>query len=171
VWVFSQKFDYIHSRYMIAAIDDFGKLIRSSYENLNPGGWAELQEYHVELRCVDDSLTGTALERWNKLILEGFEKMGRNGCAATQFKSQMIKTGFVDVTECKFALPGSPWAKGEREKMLGWMQMVNLLEGLHGVSISIFTKLLGWTIQEVEVFLANVRKDIRNTGIHFYYIM
>ena len=29
----------------------------------------------------------------------------------------------------------------------------------------------GWTVQEVEVFLVDVRKDLKDTRIYFYYIV
>jgi hypothetical protein len=77
----------------------------------------------------------------------------------------------VDVVERKFALPGNPWAKEEKEKMLGLMQMTNILDGMHGMTLAMFTKILGWGVEEVEVFLVNVRKDLQNKDIHFYYIV
>ena len=170
-WVFSDKFDYIHSRYMVAAFSDWPKLFRSCYENLNAGGYVELQEYYVEFQCIDNSLAGTALERWNKLILDAVEKTGRNGRVAAKFRSQLAAAGFVDVVERKFALPGNPWAKGEHEKMMGLMQMTNIVDGLQGITMQLFTRMLGWSADEVEVFLVDVRKDLKNRDIHFYYVV
>jgi hypothetical protein len=156
---------------MIGAFGDFPKIFRSCYESLKPGGWVEFQDYYAEFQCIDSSLSGTALEKWNRLFLEGVERMGKSGRSAAKFRSQMVDAGFVDVVERKFALPGNPWAKGDREKMLGLMQMTNIMDGLHGLSINLFTKVLGWSVQEVEVFLVDVRKDLKNRNIHFYYIV
>lgn len=170
-WVFNHRFDYIHARFMCGSFSDFPTIFRSCLENLEPGGWAEFQDYYVKLQCMDDSLAGTALERWNDCVLEGVRRMGKNGLAAARFKAQMLDAGFVDVVERKFALPGNPWAKGEDQKMLGMMQMENILDGLHGFSIGLFTKMLGMAAEEVELMLVEVRKDLRNTKIHFYYIV
>jgi len=170
-WIFTHKFDYVHGRYLIGGLGDFPKVFRSSLANLNPGGWAEFQEYYAELQCIDDSLKGTALERWNLLFLEAVEKAGKNGRSAAKFRKQMTDAGFEDVVERKFALPGNPWAKGPHQKMLGLMQQTNILDGIHGMSINLFTKVLGWTVQEVEVFLVDVRKDLKDTRIHFYYVV
>lgn len=169
--MFSYKFDYIHSRFMVGAFRNFPNVFKSCYENLNPGGWIEFQEYYVPFQCIDDSLAGTHLERWNNLILEATAKIGLNGRCAAKFKKQMTEAGFVEVEEHKFALPGNPWAKGEKEKMLGLMQMTNILDGIHGMTMAMFTKILGWSVEEVEVFLVNVRKDLQNKDIHFYYIL
>lgn len=170
-WIFTHKFDYIHSRFMIGAFSNFPRIFGYCFDNLNPGGWAEFQDYYAEFQCIDGSLAGTALEKWNRLFLDAVERVGRSGRSAARFKSQMIQAGFVDVVERKFALPGNPWAKGEREKAVGLMQMTNILDGIHGMTINIFTKALGWTIEEVEVFLVDVRKDLKDTKIHFYYIV
>jgi hypothetical protein len=156
---------------MIAAFSDWPKVFASCYENLNPGGWVEMQEYYIQFQCIDNSLAGTSLERWNNLVLEAMDKLGRNGRAARKFRSQLTAAGFVDVQERKFALPGNPWAKGEREKMLGLMQMTNALDGLHGMTMQLYTRVLGWSPEAVELFLVDVRKDVKNKDIHFYYVM
>lgn len=170
-WVFGDKFDFIHARHMTGSISDFPAMFAMCYENLNPGGWIEFQDYYVKLQCIDDSLTGTALQRWNDYIIEGVKRMGKNALACAKYKNQMMDAGFVDVTEKKFALPGNQWAKGEDQKMLGTMQLENIMNGLHGFSIGLFTKMLGMAAEEVELLLVDVRKDLRNTKIHFYYIV
>lgn len=170
-WVFSDRFDFIHSRYMSGSFSNFPEMFATCYENLNPGGWIEFQDYYVKLQAVDNSLEGTALERWNDLVIEGVRRMGKNALACAKYKRQMQEAGFVDVEEKKIALPGNPWAKGEDQKMLGTMQMENILDGLHGFSIGLFTKMLGMSAEEVELMLIDVRKDLRNTKIHFYYIV
>ncbi|KAK0610681.1 S-adenosyl-L-methionine-dependent methyltransferase [Bombardia bombarda] len=152
VWVFT-LFSYIHSRFMCGAFSSFHKVFASAFANLVPGGYAEFRDYYVRLQCVDGSLAGTDLEKWNTVLLEGVAKLGKNGLAAAKFKAQMEEAGFVDVVEKKFALPGNPWAKGKAEKVLGLIQMTNILNGLHGMSIGLFTRVYGWSVQEVEEFL------------------
>jgi hypothetical protein len=45
----------------------------------------------------------------------------------------------------------------------------NVESGLQGLSMMLFTNVLGWSAAEVDVFLVNVRKDLRNRGIHAYW--
>lgn len=42
----------------------------------------------------------------------------------------------------------------------------NLGNGASGLSLALFTRALGWTPEEVEVFLVDVRKDMKNKNIH-----
>lgn len=47
----------------------------------------------------------------------------------------------------------------------------NFSDGLSGLSMAVFTRGLGWTQEELEVFLVEVRKSIKDTKIHGYYPM
>lgn len=47
----------------------------------------------------------------------------------------------------------------------------NIEPRLEGLSMAIFTHALGWSKEEAEVFLVDVRKDIRDTKIHCYWEM
>lgn len=40
-----------------------------------------------------------------------------------------------------------------------------------GISLAFFTRGLGWTVEELEVFLVKVRKDMKNSQIHAYWPM
>jgi len=47
--------------------------------------------------------------------------------------------------------------------------MANVTEGIQGLTITLLTRCLKWTVTEVELFLMDVRKDVRNKKIHSYY--
>lgn len=161
----------IHGRHMVGAIMDIPKLFATIYENLTPGGWVEMQDYYVKLQSVDGTIDGTALQRWSQMLNFALTFTGRSGLNTIKYKRWLREAGFVDIQEEVFAIPGNPWAKGEEQKQLGALQMENILEGLYGLSIRLFTKYLGMTPQEVEAQLVEVRKDLRNRNIHFYYPM
>ncbi|KAK6840740.1 S-adenosyl-L-methionine-dependent methyltransferase [Apiospora arundinis] len=168
-WIWSYKFDYIHARHMVGSISDFARIFQTIYENLNPGGYVEFQDYYVKLDSFDGTLDGTALQRWNNMINEALIPTGRSGLNSANYARWMQEAGFEDVVEEKFAVPGNPWTRDKTHKQLGVLQRTNILEGLHGISISLFTKFLGMSTEEVEVFLADVRRDINDTRIHFHY--
>jgi len=46
---------------------------------------------------------------------------------------------------------------------------VNFTRGLYGLTVDAFTRLLGWTVEEVQVFLVDVRKDIMDKRVHAYF--
>jgi hypothetical protein len=47
----------------------------------------------------------------------------------------------------------------------------NVQPALEGLSYAVFTRGLGWSTEETEVFLAAVRKDFNDTKIHAYWEM
>lgn len=170
-WTYSYKFDYIHARHMVGSIKDFPALFEKIHGNLNPGGYAEFQDYYVKLQSVDNTLEGTALQRWNNMLNEALSYTGRSGIHSGKYKRWMQEAGFEDVTEHKFVVPGNTWAKGRNNKALGAWQMQNILDGLHGISMVLLTKFLNMSAEAVEVLLADVRRDIQDTRIHFFYPM
>ncbi len=52
---------------------------------------------------------------------------------------------------------------------LGSWSYYNLLEGLQGASMMLFTKALGWSPEAVDVFLVDVRKELKDRNIHAYF--
>jgi hypothetical protein len=47
----------------------------------------------------------------------------------------------------------------------------NIEPGFEGLSMAVFTRGLGWSKEQTEVFLVGVRKDMKNTKIHCYWEM
>ena len=54
------------------------------------------------------------------------------------------------------------------QKKIGAWFHLQTKEGLEGFTLRLFTKVLGWQIEEVQVLLAAVRKDMDNPKIHVY---
>lgn len=53
-------------------------------------------------------------------------------------------------------------------KELGRYNQVNVVECLETYSLALFTRVLGWSIEEVTVFLAGVRQELVDRSIHLY---
>jgi hypothetical protein len=50
--------------------------------------------------------------------------------------------------------------------MVGRYNWIQLYEGLQALSLRLFISFLGWSQQELEMLLLEVRKDLRNPKIH-----
>jgi len=66
-------------------------------------------------------------------------------------------------------LPVGPWPRDPRLKKVGLFEMVNMQEGLEGLSMMAFTRALDWSPERVQLFLADVRKQVRDRSVHSYY--
>lgn len=81
----------------------------------------------------------------------------------------MAEAGFQDIRVSVYKWPSNDWPNDAKFKELGIWQRENMLYGLEGFSLAPLTRAHGWTREEVEVFLVDVRKDIHNRRIHAYW--
>lgn len=94
--------------------------------------------------------------------------IGRNLCDGPNWTQHLKDAGFVDITEHKLLVPVSPWARGKKNKLLGAISLQNMTEGVASMSTAPFTRMLGWSQERLEVFLVQVRDDLKSKGIHAY---
>jgi SAM-dependent methyltransferase len=167
-WIYSHKFDYIHGRMLASCFSSHVKVFESAFNFLRPGGWFEMQDFAFPLRCIDDTMKGTAFERWLELILAGCEKLGKDLGRAPIYEKYMRDIGFVDVQQKLVAWPIGSWPKDEKMKVLGAWCKEDVLSGLNGSSMAILTRGLGMTTEEVEILLMEVRQAINSRRLHCY---
>lgn len=53
-------------------------------------------------------------------------------------------------------------------KELGRFQQANMLEALDAYSLALFTRVLGWGVEEVQLLLMRVRNDLMDRSLHIY---
>ena len=167
-WAFSYKFEYIHGRTLAWCFKSHVTVFQSAFNALRPGGWLEVQDIVIPSRCIDDSMPGTAFERWIDLIKKGCIALGRDFGRVPQYKQYLQEIGFVDVVEKQLAWPIGTWARTRRMKMLGAWCKENVLSGLQGWTMAVLTRGLGMTLAEVELLLMEVRNDINSSALHAY---
>ncbi|ERS98939.1 hypothetical protein HMPREF1624_04132 [Sporothrix schenckii ATCC 58251] len=169
-WTFAYKFDYIHSLMMTGAFRDWPGFYRQAFEFLNKDGWLEIQDIDFPLRCADGSLPpGSALQKWTDVMMEASEKAGflLNTCGkAADF---MREVGFVDIVRVPYKWPIGRWPKNERMKELGGLVRENFVGGVESMSLALCTRFLGWSLDDVKTFAAEVRYDMSNSSYHTYF--
>ncbi|KAG7403854.1 putative methyltransferase tdiE [Fusarium oxysporum f. sp. rapae] len=169
-WDYSEPFDYIHSRMMNFSVQDWPVYLRKIYQNLAPGGYVELQEIDVIMKSDDGTLTeDNALLKWNKLLNEAAIKLGRPFEKTDAFKNIMAEVGFTNIVTTRFKWPTNRWAKDKKYKELGAWNNENTSVALESLTIAPFTRAHGWSSEEVDVFLVDVRKDLNDPKIHAYW--
>ncbi|KAH8654553.1 S-adenosyl-L-methionine-dependent methyltransferase [Tricladium varicosporioides] len=168
-WTFSGKFDFIHSRMMTGSLQNWPKFFEQAYEFLSPGGYIEINDAIFPCKCDDTSMTeDSAIKQWFNLALSGTKQIGRPLDSAKTYKAELERVGFTDIVEVNYKWPMNRWPKDPKFKELGIWTCENLTSGLSGLSMALFTRILGMTPEEVEVYLVNVRRDMKNPKIHAY---
>ncbi|KAI9882201.1 MAG: hypothetical protein M1823_006057 [Watsoniomyces obsoletus] len=168
-WVPEEKFDYIHCRYMCSSIRDWPALVRNCYKHLKPGGWVEFQDYDLLYRSDDQSLHPEHhLMQWDEHCLKALNGMGQDPCPGPKLEGWVQDAGFTQITHRVFKMPVGAWPKDKHKRELGQWNYFQILEGLEAFSLAIFTRVLGWKPEELQVLLAGVRNDLKNPKIHSY---
>ncbi|CAO2658560.1 Nn.00g062830.m01.CDS01 [Neocucurbitaria sp. VM-36] len=169
-WIFHNQFDFIHTRAMVAAVKDWNRFFEQAYANLKSGCYLECQEIAFPIKCMDPGITAenSVLMRWSNLFLEAAAKMGLDGTGPRHFTPQLRDAGFVNVNMKTYKWPVGKWAKGAKFKLLGRFVYEDLMDWLPSSSLGLFTRVLLWTREEVEVFLAECRTEAKRKDRHYY---
>ncbi|ERF76119.1 hypothetical protein EPUS_01452 [Endocarpon pusillum Z07020] len=169
-WTFGpNKFDLIFARLLLASVSDYPRLYRQAFDALKPGGYLELHELDPETYCDDGSYTEShAAMKWGKLFKEAVAKMGRTLPDLTQYKSLMEEAGFVDVQERFYKRASNDWPKDPKMKEIGRHECMNQMEGIEAFTLAPFTRVLGWSVEEAQVMIAQVRSEWPKRSLHGY---
>ncbi|KAF7625565.1 hypothetical protein AFLA_002424 [Aspergillus flavus NRRL3357] len=141
-WLYkNDTFDFVHVRGLYGCVSDWDEFYTKAYKHIKPGEYIEQLEQSVQgktFRIVDEA------------------------------KDRIKKAGFVDVVECRYKCPIGPWPKDSHFKLLGKLNRVYAEEAIGGYAMMLFTTILGWIRDEVEVYLERMRGTLRDPSIHAY---
>ncbi|KAJ5743227.1 hypothetical protein N7533_010329 [Penicillium manginii] len=175
-WTWRDQFDLVHLRQMMGSftIEEWHKFYKQCYDNIKPGGWIEQMEGNPRVRCDDGSIPDN-----NSCLLFGLEccraadNWGRPVTLADNMKQELEKAGFVDVHVKEYKWPIGAWPKDPILKEAGRLHYHQWTSGMEGWAIFFLTKYgvpEPWSIEEVQVLMAKVRKEIHNPRHHLYQV-
>ncbi|EGU75581.1 hypothetical protein FOXB_13908 [Fusarium oxysporum f. sp. conglutinans Fo5176] len=167
-WTFKHQFDFIFIRSMIASFKSWPDTFSKAFENLEPGGYIEVQDNVYPLASDDGTIHNTDILKWSQLMVNAANEIGRSITVASKFKSMLEGAGFIDIVEIKKRIPMNRWPKHSRYKELGTWSCYMLHSSLEGISMGLLMR-LGLTVDEVHVLQAKVRRDLLSTKIHGYW--
>lgn len=194
-WLYTQQFDYIHTRTLCGGVRDWPRFHRQAFEHLKPGGWLEMQENDAWFQREDGTIP-----KWSKMFLEKLDEASiLNGTrlnVARDQKQHMIDAGFVDVQDviikvrlamtpavyhpiptikrshslifCDVQLPLAPWHEDPKMREIGRIRGQAMNQGVEGYSLALYTRHLGWSPDEVRILLAKVRSEFNDLDNRMY---
>ena len=131
----------------------------------------EFQDWDIDNRSDDGSLTEAHNYRqWTKGLIKALVDINRDPCPGPKLRGYAEKAGFVNVQERVFKIPLGPWAKDPHMKDIGMMNLVQALDGIEAFSLKVF-EMLGYSREETEVLLANVRRELKTRAFHCYALL
>ena len=161
--------DYVHLRHMALTIKDMPRLLAQAFRALKPGGWIELQDFLYITHSDDNTKPDDyKYDEFVRLEREGFSKFGFDLHGQQKNEGMVKDAGFVNIDNKMYKAPIGTWPKDRGLKQAGLYNTAIIIDFFPAV-MAPFTRGLGWSTEEVEVFLVDVRKSIQNTDIHAYY--
>jgi len=106
---------------------------------------------------------------WVKHLIEASNKIKREPSPGPKLEQWIKDAGVVNVVHRKFRMPINSWPKDPYMKKLGIWNAANVIDGAEGFSLRLMCEVLGWSVEEVQVFLAGVRKRVVSQDWHGYY--
>ncbi|KAK2762057.1 hypothetical protein FQN54_001064 [Arachnomyces sp. PD_36] len=168
-WGYEDKpFDYVHARFLVGGIKDMPRLVQQSYNCVKPGGWVEFQDWDSKMHSADGSLDGTMLNEYFEQIIPAFKKAGYDIRHGRNLEEWVKATGFENIQVKKYLVPLGTWPKDKRQKKIGALNYHQFDQTLEGSALAALTSIEGWRAEEVNVFAAKVRTDMKNPKIHGY---
>ncbi|EKG10536.1 Methyltransferase type 11 [Macrophomina phaseolina MS6] len=169
----SNSFDFIHVRSLFGCISDWPRFYREAFRVLRPGGYIEHVEMGRKFSSPDDSIPpDSALAELDGLGEEACRRIGKPGDVLYRMKGWLEEAGvWEDVTQVEYKWPTGPWPKDRRLKELGQWSRLHLLEGLENWCLAMLTRVMGYSYEEAQVWIARIRRDIKDPKIHAYHDM
>ncbi|KAF2841007.1 S-adenosyl-L-methionine-dependent methyltransferase [Patellaria atrata CBS 101060] len=173
-WTYPENhFDLVYVRGLNGAVDDWSVFYKEAYRCIAPDGYVEDFEYDpiVNLAPTTDPNVpeDNFYNRFSKLLPSAGEAAGKTFARGERMIREMESAGFVDIRQEVYYWPIGPWSSDPRLKEMGrWMQKV--WEGsLEGWILGYFTRVLGWTYDQVQAFVAESRVIMRDRRYHAYH--
>jgi len=171
-WTYPENhFDYIHMRYLFGSIADWPKLLKQTYRACKPGGWVESFEASCVYKSDDGSLKeGSPMDQWGKVFVEAGNKFGRpfDVVGDGVVKAAYEEAGFKDAQVWTFKCPIGGWPADGHLREIGHFALMGIDVDLEGWILFIWTAVMGWSKEEVTVYVAHLRKQLRDRRVHGY---
>ncbi|KAK3340025.1 S-adenosyl-L-methionine-dependent methyltransferase [Neurospora tetraspora] len=171
-WTFREDhFDFIHMQFLNGAFGDLTEVYKEAYRCCKPGGWLEHSDLSTMIKSDDGTvLPESAWGQWGKLFDEAGKKIGKIMAMADNglMEKAMRDAGFINVEVKNFKMPTSPWPRDPKQKEVGLYYYAAISSDAEGVMQFMFGNVLGWTQEQIAVFAAHARRELKDMSIHGY---
>ncbi|RBR26405.1 uncharacterized protein FIESC28_00810 [Fusarium coffeatum] len=172
-WTFApESFDYVHLRYMVGCIPDWNQLFEQAYKVLKPGGWVESFEASPTIESDDDTVKpDSAMGQWGPIFIKASKMIGNTfTVVADDLQRKGVEhAGFTEIKQWDSKLPLNPFPKDPHLKEIGQFGELFSTQDTEGF-IMLVANTLGWSREQVHVYIAQFRKEIRDRKNHHPYI-
>lgn len=170
-WTWTENsLDFVHIRYIVGAISNWTALFHNAFLCSAPGGWLESVEYNLQVGSDDGTADPVYKELWN-LFDEAGKKTGRSFRVLhdNEQRKGMEAAGFTDIQEYNVKMPIGGWPADPKLSEIGQYIQLTLENDIEGYTLFIWNNVMGWNMEEYQVFLMRLRKAFRDRKSHAYF--
>lgn len=126
-----------------------------------------MQEYNFRPVFLDEYAQRSAVKRYIDLVVVGAESQGINVDGFSNMEAMLAKKGFENIEVKHFKWPLGTWARGAYYRNLAAMLKQNFVMVLEALALRPLAH-LGWSADEIQIFLAEVRNELRENKVNAY---
>lgn len=142
---------------MEGAFTDWPWIFEQAMAVLEPGGIIEV--HGTDFRpYAQEGEVPEVIQTWITKLYELTEKRGTPIDVTDQYATWMRAAGFENVQKREFAQPLGPWAKDQRQKDIGVLNLEATLNEIEGYTLEPFVE-GGWSEEAATVLIACVRHE------------
>ncbi|KAK3400619.1 S-adenosyl-L-methionine-dependent methyltransferase [Sordaria brevicollis] len=172
-WTYKDNhFDFIHLRWINGTSKDWSALYREAFRCCKPGGFIE----HMDVSGTVSSDDGTvdskihAVAQWGPMWHAAGRKIGQVFLDdSTMIEDGLKDAGFVNINVKDYKIPLSPWSDDKKMHELGLYFYVALTQDLEGVLQYMWGTVMGWTDEEISIYIKHFVKELKDKTIHPYF--
>jgi SAM-dependent methyltransferase len=169
-WHFSDAYEFIHMRNMRGVFTHWEEVYAEIYKSLSPGGWVEVADYdlgQVPLPPQADGQAAYPMPTLRRLYAAGMEASFKSGRPLGTFymnPSYLEEAGFIDIQTTHVNVPIGQWPKDEKQKSIGKLMLVVIMETFEAASLRLLTKWGDkdkvWTVEEIKADLMTAQQEM-----------
>ncbi|KJX98709.1 hypothetical protein TI39_contig397g00004 [Zymoseptoria brevis] len=176
-WPFPDEyFDFIHLSLVHGCVGNWDEMTAKMMRHLAPGGYLEHQEFSLcrqylmdeddkPLPMSDDINELPSFFQWNRYMDLAAQKRGRPLQLGPHLHNFQEHAGLLDVHEIVFPHKWGTWPNDPTERALGGRTMLSAMSGMEGFTTILFTKVLGWALEDTQAFIVKVKRDMRDDSL------
>ncbi|KAH0544441.1 hypothetical protein FGG08_001468 [Glutinoglossum americanum] len=165
-WTYTQGFDLIHMRNLAGSFESWSKVYEQAFKHLNPGGYLEVRDFQMTQWAVEMPDSPAAM--FTKALKSASDKAGRPLGVSHIKKAKVRQVGFVDCQVGFMALPLGTWPHDSKQKWMGKMWLIGVLEGLEAMAMRLLTIQKSWPPEAVRDLCGQVRDQLTSNTNETY---
>lgn len=110
------------------------------------------------------------LNKWYSYLIQATSQTAKPLSYQHNTRQLLQQAGFTDISEQVIQAPYRAWSVDPVQIDIGNFNQtaLDLCYGLEALSLGPFSRVFNWTRLEIEAFMAEVRREIRNRELHAY---